>query len=203
MSVGGHPDRVERTSRQTQFAEAGLVLLGRDGMGAVSFRTVAAEAGMSLGAVQKAFPNKESLLAAMFHLMREHAAGVRLAEPGTPDLSTWLLDLLIAILPLDQPRRAAQLQANTFAERAAYDPTIATVIAASDRQTADLLALLVRRAQSTGEVAAQVDPDQVAWAFLAVAQGLAARLLYDPAEEHDVRRRAGAAIDALLAHPSS
>jgi len=63
------------TPRQAGFADAALRLLAREGMASVTFRTVAAEAGMSLGAVQKAFPSKDVMLRVMFARLRETSAG--------------------------------------------------------------------------------------------------------------------------------
>ena len=54
------------TPRQVGFADSALRLLARDGMASVTFRTVAADAGMSLGAVQEALPSKDVMLRAMF-----------------------------------------------------------------------------------------------------------------------------------------
>ena len=45
---------------------------------------------------------------------------------------------------------------------------------------------------------AGLDPDHVAWAFLALATGAATQLLYDAAPEPVVRARIDAAIGGLL-----
>lgn len=189
---------MDLSPRQAQFADAALALLAREGMPAVTFRTVASEAGMSLGAVQKAFPAKDAMLAAMFQRMRETAAAPALGEPGRPTLRGWLVDLLASILPFDEPRRAAQLQASAFAERAAFDRAIGGAIAASDRELIGSLAGLVRRGIAEGEVPPTVDADAAARSWLALAQGLAAQLLYDPRDQDAVRRDAEYAIGRLL-----
>lgn len=186
------------TPRQAEFADAALRVLAKGGMAAVSFRTVAAEAGMSLGAVQKAFPSKDVMLGVMFARLREKASGPLLVEPGRPSLRGWLVELMVSVLPLDEPRRAAELQGAAFCERAAYDPTLAAAVTASDRELRAALAALVRRAQAEGEVAGAVDPDAVGWAVLAFMQGMASQLLYDPAEEETVRRQCATVVDALL-----
>lgn len=189
---------VDLTPRQTELADAALALVARGGIGQVSFRSVAAESGWSLGAVQKAFATKEDLLAAMFARLRASAAAGPATEPGRPTLSAWLLELFCTIMPLDEQRRALQLQGAAFSEQAAFDPGIGHAIAASDEETRGLLAMLVARAQREGEIDAHIDPESVAWSFLALAQGVATQLLYDPQPEADVRRRAHTAIDRLL-----
>ena len=83
-------------------------------------------------------------------------------------------------------------------ERAAYDSVIGDAIALSDNEIRGLLTKLVNRAVAEGEVADEVDPERVAWAFLALAQGIATQLLYDPMTETQVRERAAWAVDRLL-----
>lgn len=91
-------------------------LLAREGMTAVSFRTVSAGPDMSPGAVQKAYPSKDVMLRVMFARLRETASRQSLVEPGRPTLRGWLVDLMVSVLPLDGPRRAAELQGAAFAE---------------------------------------------------------------------------------------
>lgn len=189
---------VQLTPHQSRYADAALALLAREGMASVTFRTLASETGRSLGAIQKAFPSKDVMVAAMFQRMRDTASAPALAEPGRPTLRSWLVDLTLSLLPLDAARRDAQLRANAFSERAAYDAAIGEAIAASDRELTANLALLVRRAVGEGEVPRTTDPDAVARAWFALAQGLASQLLYDPRPEDAVRADADFAISRLL-----
>ncbi len=189
---------MDLTPRQTGLADVALALLARDGLAGVTFRTVAAEAGLSVGAVQKAFPSKNVMLAAMFARLRATAASAALGEPGRPTLHGWLTELLLSVLPLDAFRRDSQLQANAFSELAAYDPAIGAAIAASDHELTSQLALLVRRSIGEGEVPSTVDPDAVARLWLALAQGLASQLLYAPRPEGAVRADVALAVAKLL-----
>lgn len=189
---------VTLTPRQRELADAALAVVAREGLPGLSFRAVAAEAGCSLGSVQKAFPSKQVMVTAAFERLREAAAPLPASEPGRPTLRGWLVELLLGILPLDDRRRAAQRQGDAFAQQALTDPDIAAAIAASDTEVRGLLASLVRRAQSEDEVGALVDPETTAWAVLAIAQGLAAQLLYAPIPEEDVRSRLTSVVGALL-----
>lgn len=189
---------VDLTPRQSELADSALRIVARDGMEALSFRAVAAEAGCSLGSVQKAFPSKERMLSAAFLRLRQTAAPLPPGEPGRPQLKDWLVALLLGILPLDQARRDAQRQGEAFAQRAETDPDIATAITESDSQVRGLLASLVARARSEGEVPEDVDPDVTAWAVLALAQGLAAQLSYEPQPESEIHKRLDATITTLL-----
>lgn len=185
------------TRRQAEFADAALGLLARVGMSAVTFRAVAAESGCSVGAVQKAYRSKEELLGAMFARLRDRAGPAPASEPGRPTLHAWLLELFVQIQPLDAHRRDLTLQGAAFSERAVHDESVAAAIVESDREVRVLLASLVQRARAQGEVG-DVDPEHVAWAFLALAQGAATQLLYEPQESDVVRAHASAAITALL-----
>lgn len=193
-SLGSNP----LTPRQRQLADAALVIIAREGLAGLSFRTVAAEADCSLGAVQKAFPRKETMLAAAFARLREQSVSIPSGEPGRPTLRAWLVSLMISILPLDAERRAAQRQAEAFALYSASDPAIAGAITQSDDQLRNLLASLVMRARSEGEIPATVDPQRTAWAVLALTQGLAAQLSYEPRPERELRERLEGIIASLL-----
>ncbi|WP_188667888.1 TetR/AcrR family transcriptional regulator [Tersicoccus solisilvae] len=189
---------MDLTRRQSELADAALRIIARDGMAALSFRAVAAEAACSLGSVQKAFASKDLMLAAGFARLRQEAAPLPPGEPGRPTLRAWLVALLLGILPLDARRRATQRQGDAFAQQALTDPAIAAAIADSDAEVRGLLASLVTRARAEGEVPAHVDPVTTAWAVLALAQGLAMQLLYRPEPEADVRVRLDATVAALL-----
>ena len=54
---------------------------------------------------------KDVMLRAMFSRLRDSAAApaLALAEPGRPTLRGWLMELMVATLPLDEARRAADL----------------------------------------------------------------------------------------------
>lgn len=189
---------VDLTPRQTEFSDIALAIIGRDGMAALSFRAVAADAGCSVGAVQKAFSSKDRMVAAAFARLRQTAAPLPAGEPGRPTLRGWLVELLVGILPLDQQRIETQRQGDAFAQRALVDPAIAAAIAESDTQVRHLLASLVDRARAEGEVPSSVDPAITAWAVLALAQGAATQLLYQPEPESEIQARLDTAIAGLL-----
>lgn len=189
---------MDLTPRQVQFASIGLDLIAREGMASVTFRSIAAEAGMSLGAVQKAFPTKELLLQAMFQRMRDAAVAPVLGEPGRPTLVGWLTNLSLQILPLDEPRRAAHLQGQAFGERAAFDPALAQALAASDAEIVGLVASLIGRGITEGEVAPGTDPQLAAQTWLVLVQGMANLLTYAPQPEEHVRTLIETALSKLF-----
>lgn len=192
---------MDLTPRQIEVADAGLRVLAKRGFGAVSFRAVAGESGWSLGAVQKAFPNKDELLAAMMHRKRVTAATAAFVDPGRPTLHRWLTNLLISLQPLDAARRDTMLRAIAFDHLAHHNPRIAHAIAASDDVLRRNLASLTRKAQKAGEIDPRLDADAVARTFLAMTEGMASQLLYDPMPADEAERFADYAVARLLGIP--
>lgn len=186
------------TPRQAELADAALEIVAREGMGALSFRAVAAEAGCSLGAIQKAFPTKERMIASAFARLRQTAAPLPPGEPGRPTLRAWLVELAVCILPLDAARAAAHRTGEAFAAHAVNDPAIAAAIAESDDHLRGLFASLVLRAQHEGEVSAGLPAASTAWGILAVLTGAAAQLSYQPQGEEEARALLLAAFGSLL-----
>jgi AcrR family transcriptional regulator len=127
---------VELTDRQRELAEVALGIVAAEGMAAVTFRSVAAASGWSLGAVQKAFAAKDEMYAAMFATLRATQGVGPRHPPGQPTVQAWLTELVLTILPLDDRTRALTIQGAAFAERAAQDSAVGAAIATSDHETA-------------------------------------------------------------------
>ncbi|WBU38270.1 TetR/AcrR family transcriptional regulator [Homoserinibacter sp. YIM 151385] len=192
------PLPLDLTGRQEALADAALTVISSGGMAALSFRTVAATAKCSVGSVQKAFPTKLDMIAAAFSRLRQVAVPLPQGEPGRPTLREWLTELAVCILPLDEARAAAQRQAEAFAQHAMNDPAIAHALAASDDHLRDLFSKLVDRAKREGEVSRDIDAERTGWAILALLQGAATQLAYQPRPEAEVRDRVDAAVHQLL-----
>lgn len=85
-----HPPRGKGAERKALILDAALRLIGRDGLGALSMRALAAEAGVPLGALGYYFPNKRAIIAEAFgaHSEREVQRVGRLissiGDAGTP-----------------------------------------------------------------------------------------------------------------------
>jgi len=182
-----------------QFADAVLTIVGRAGYSAVSFRTVAAEAGWSLGALQKAFTTKDDLLDSALKLAQRRAEQrIALAPPGQPTLHAWLVNLVMETLPLDHERRNGCLVDAAFAERAAFTPRFAASIVEWDAALRDQLVMLFRGHQQAGALDTRLDPEMLARSLLALAAGLATQLLYEPRPDSDVRALLDESVGSLL-----
>lgn len=186
------------SARSEEFADAALRIVARDGLQELSFRTVAREAGWSLGAVQKAFASKEELLHAALERAQSVVAGTFSAEPAKPTLERWLVELVLATLPIDRQRRAAVIIGVAFADRAPFDEKIAAAIRSADEVIRSQLVRLFVWRRAEGELCAQLDDDTLARAILAFSSGLAGQLLYDPRPINEVEAMVTEVIASTL-----
>ena len=193
---------MELTDRQRELAEVALGIVAAEGMAAVTFRSVAAASGWSLGAVQKAFAAKDEMYAAMFATLRATEGVGPRNPPGQPTVQEWLTELVLTILPLDDRTRALTIQGAAFAERAAQDSAVGAAITTSDHETRGLLAALIAKGQADGEIPDSVNPATAAWGLLALAQGAASQLLYDRVDEQALTALVRASVAALLHRPT-
>jgi AcrR family transcriptional regulator len=121
------PKQVDREERRREIATAVLRIVTTRGVEAASLRAVAAEAGVSMGAVQHYFTTKEEML--RFALVYGHTLLVeratRLGEEHTPGKPRERFRLLsILLLPLDEDSRAAaRLWAGLIGHACVDEPT--------------------------------------------------------------------------------
>lgn len=127
------PKRVDHDQRRRHIVEALVRIAGSQGLGAVSLREVALEAGVSMGAVQHYFASKdEMLLYALRHWLslEPHPASrvrQRLASPPAEPKAI-LRTLAAEYLPHDEHSRADATVAFAFASRATVETALAQVL---------------------------------------------------------------------------
>jgi AcrR family transcriptional regulator len=189
------PKAVDRDDRRRTIANALLRLAAREGLPAVSIRSVAAESGFSAGAVQKYFPTKDDLLLRALELTEERLAERYAALP--PDAG--IDDYLRQALPLDEERREEAIVLAAFTADAANHADWAKLLAegysALEEETAELL----RQAQSAGLVPADRDPKALAAGLTALSDGFTTRILHLPKDSPEIDRLLDAlAISARL-----
>jgi AcrR family transcriptional regulator len=124
------PKRVNHDERRREIAGALWRIVAEGGVHAVSFRTVAAEAGVSVSLVQHYFGSRRDLLTwSVNHqtdtLGRAILARVeRLGPDRTPRRSLGVI--VRSFLPLDDERRQSMLVYHAFAAAAATDHSLLT-----------------------------------------------------------------------------
>lgn len=175
------PRTIDRDARKAQLAEAVWRVIVARGIGAVSVRTVAAEAGVAVGSLRHVFPTRTELLEFSAELMVERVSERILALASRDDPREHALDVLRELMPLT-PDSRAELEVNIalIAEAPAL-PGLSRIRDEADRALAGACLGLV--VSLTGR-AADSGLEQEALRLHALIDGLAVHLLVrggDPA----------------------
>ncbi|QBJ97826.1 TetR family transcriptional regulator [Rhodococcus sp. ABRD24] len=187
-------NRLPAEERRAQLVEAALSIAEHGGIGAVTIRAVAEEAGVSLGVVHYCFESKETLVAAMAESMvLQLSAGVRDSFAsvwdsqelsGLRDLREVLHTGLSAMWPLleataDRQLLTYEITAYALRHRAAGAP-LAGSIAEDQYRTMDLEAVVFLEESARRTGTKWTEPVQsVARFALAVIDGIVLRWLID------------------------
>ena len=118
------PRLIDTEKRREEIAEATWRLIRGGGLGAVSVRSVAREAGLSAGAVRHVFPTQAELVAFGMTALAERV-GRRLAAlaPDATPLEA-AAAVLGQLLPLDPERHAEAEVWFAYVSRARVDPAL-------------------------------------------------------------------------------
>ena len=167
------PKIVDHDARRRHIAEAVHRIIHDKGMESVSLREVAAEAGMSMGAVQYYVTTKDHmLLLALEHIGAwiGNRLAVVAARRSTPlDL---LRDTVLELLPLDDERSYLNRVGLAFQASSVVDDDQATAMRLGLPLLLSFFAEQIRAAQATGQLAAHLDADKEASILYAFAQGI-------------------------------
>ncbi|MEV0121421.1 TetR/AcrR family transcriptional regulator [Streptomyces sp. NPDC050703] len=192
------PRQVDYEERRRRIAEAVRLLITRSGMESVSLRDVAAEAHVSMGAVQRCFRTKdEMLLFALEDISRRvgDRAKARIETSDTPRSAATLLDRTLSALALVDPEDRAEAQVwGAFVAHAAVSDRLAAVLRETYAKLHDLLVWLIGYGQDTGELTPAADPAAEARTLLALTEGLTAQVLVGhltPESAREALRRYG------------
>ncbi|MEU6913426.1 TetR/AcrR family transcriptional regulator [Streptomyces olindensis] len=190
------PKQVDYEERRVRIAEAVCALIARSGMEAVSLRDVAAEADVSMGAVQRCFRTKEDMLLFALEHVSQHVserADRRIAAASEPQAAATLLwHTLTELALLDTESRAQAHVWLAFVGHASASERLSAVLRETYAKLHDLVVWIVRYGQDTGEIPGHFDAVQEARSLLAVADGLTVQVLaghQSPEAARDVLQR--------------
>ncbi|WP_435111988.1 TetR/AcrR family transcriptional regulator [Nocardiopsis synnemataformans] len=194
------PRYVDKDGRRRQVAAALHRIAAREGLEGVSIRTVASEAGLSAGAVQRDFGTKEALLLFAMHEVVE-VVSARLAQvrigPGRLSFAEGLRRVLTELLPTDDDRLAEARVWSAFYARAAVDAEFAEVLTGFDVRARAALRAAVDWAGERGELAPGQDPDALVELLLVLVDGIwLSAVRQPPGAPMDAQR---AAVEAAVA----
>lgn len=176
------PRTADHAARRAQIADALVRVAARDGLHAVTMRSVATEAGVSLRLVQYYFRTKSGLLTGALHHLEQQSHrrwAERLAGlPDPPPPRAFAEAFLTEALPTDEPSRVFHLVGTSYAMLSLTDPELATPdFAAGIGRLQQQLTAALTRAADHGELASGLDPRQEAARLVALANGLGTGLL--------------------------
>lgn len=145
------PKVVDHDERRELIADALWTVVRRDGYAAVSVRTVAAETGMSTGALRHYFASQDELVAfAMASLMERARARVMEAGARATDFEG-VLALLEEVLPLDAQRQAESEVWLAFVAASRTDPSLRPLAGEAHRALRGLCDSVVRAVSGRGD----------------------------------------------------
>ncbi|GAA5078285.1 TetR/AcrR family transcriptional regulator [Thermocatellispora tengchongensis] len=189
---------MDPSRRQAAIAEAVGRVLSRGGPDGLGLRQVAAEAGVTTGAIQHHFTTKdEMLLFALRHHGRRLAERLSARAAGAPQPSPphrVLRAIALELLPLDEERAVEARLAAAFTARAAADPDLAAVFREQYALLHTLVADQFRRAGVS-------DADADARELLCLVEGLRTERLLGQADDDAILALLDRALDRLPALP--
>ena len=195
MYIPGVPRLIDHAAREVEVAEAAWRVLSTRGVGALSVRTVAAEAGLATGSLRRAFPTQEALLVFSLELVarrvRERIGELDLAAPPPAPQTAVLRELL----PLDDERRLEMEVFLHLGSLALGGGALREVYDTAHRELAEGTARLLRSLVEAGWARPDLDLPVESRRLHALVDGLALHLVrQDPAAP------TGWATDVLAAH---
>lgn len=174
-------------TEESEILPAVWAVMAEHGLPAVSMRTVAAAAGVSVGRIQYRFGSKDQLIRASLEAMLAGAAADHAAVTGDDDIRAELWDLLAHAIPRAGAARQGVAVFHQYVAAAGSDPELARLLAEAKRGQEQRVTRLLR----------QLDPDlpqprTVARSLVATADGLVQQVLIGAitvtTAEHTLRR---------------
>jgi AcrR family transcriptional regulator len=163
-------------ARRDRIRDAALRVFARRGVAATRMQEVAAEAGISYGAVYQYFPTKEALLEAVIeHWMAMYRASfARAAESTDSPLETLrrMIHLYLVGLERDAFREHALVDMEAQLAAARRPATLGATYQAMQRAELAITEDVVRRAQGAGELDPTVESRALAVLMNAIGRGL-------------------------------
>jgi AcrR family transcriptional regulator len=169
------PKEVDHDQRRHELADAVLRVVARGGLGSVTLREVATEAGWSTGVLNHYFDGKQDLLVgALRRAMQLIAAQIREAS-RIPDPREALEKMLLQVLPFDDTRVAFSRVWLSFCGEAVAGDDIRSYLAGADRAWRQELTRAIQRGIEEGQFRQDLDAEWIADCLGALTDGLSTR----------------------------
>ena len=198
------PKEVDHDQRRNELADAVLRVVARGGVGSVTLREAAVEAGWSTGALNHYFDGKRDMLeGALRRAMRLIARQIREAQE-IADPREALERMLSSVLPFDDTRLGFARVWLSFCGEAIAMDDIRTYLAKSDVAWRQNLAAVIRRGQDTRQFAENLDPEWIADTLGALIDGMSIRTVIQDTRltPRAARQTARGWVSALVPPPA-
>ena len=169
--------QADHVERREAFAMAALRVIMRSGVGGLTVREVAEEAGFTTGALTHYFTSKDQVL------IEASECSARLVRPRM-ERAAKEADALLALrkvvgesLPISPKTRGYWRIWVGFWERASYNADVARVLRDRYDEWRNRLAVIIRRAQAEGRVPAAVNAEAAAQEIVALVDGVGVQVL--------------------------
>jgi AcrR family transcriptional regulator len=166
------PRVVDHEARRAEVVAALWRVVSRDGLEAVTVRSVAAETGMSTSVVSHYFAGKDDLLRLAFRLVLDRG----LARAGAAPPGERARSLLAGALPLDAERRAEARIWFAFVGLAVSRPDLE----AEQRRVYRALRTALARSLGDDGLDERFDAEAEAAALIALLDGLTVQAAFEP-----------------------
>ncbi|WP_283136444.1 TetR/AcrR family transcriptional regulator [Rhizohabitans arisaemae] len=190
------PKIVDHAVRRQELVDACLRVVSRLGLAGTTTREISREAGVSHGIIAHYFSGKDDVLRAALQRSYELLAErIRVRIEGLTGAHA-LRQALLESLPVDEASVTGEQIELAFWSYSLGNPALADERWRSYSQWRLLLEVLVRDAQTRGELTSRQDPTLVAEAFIALIDGLGAQAALYPDRLPPERQRA--IVDSTL-----
>ena len=170
------PKLIDHIERRREFTEAAIRVIGRRGIDNTRLADVARAVGATTGALTHYFEGKDALLLAAFDHIAQQILQELLSDDGTEDL----VARAALALPLDEEGVVQWRVWLCFLSRAVADPTLADINNRYYDEFREKAARILRREQTEGRLAPDIDCDVTAEAVIAVVDGLGVHAAMQP-----------------------
>lgn len=171
------PKVVDHEERRRELAGAVWRVILRDGIEGVSIREVAAEAGLSTGALRHYYGTKEELLAGADRLLAERVIERLERRPRDGSVRDAVRGALVEVLPLDDERRIEAAVWFAFASRSFADRRISHKHRNVFDGTRELCQRMVYELAAAGGLAPGLDAEKEVYRLHALIDGLVVQAL--------------------------
>lgn len=151
------PKVVDHDERRLHIVDAVTQIIIRDGFDRVTMREIATEAGYAHGAIQRYFPNKQSLLTAAFlKVFNDSHEQIERACDGVRGLDA-LSKMSELLLPFSTGEAERSKLVLTFWDRAAQDPEMFDIHHDNIVRRRQMIRTYLEQAREDGELRADAD----------------------------------------------